>query len=90
MRIDSFDWDEINIEHIARHQVMPDEAEEVFESKYYLLRSRSGRYLALGRNAVGRHLTCIIEKISQPNRVRIITARDMNQAERKLFKRKVM
>ena len=90
MRIESFDWDEVNIEHIARHRVMPDEAEEVFESKYHLLRSKSGRYLTLGRNADGRYLACIIEKLSQPNTVRIITARDMNQAERKLFKRKVM
>ena len=30
MRISRFEWDEANIEHLARHQVIPAEAEEVF------------------------------------------------------------
>ncbi len=89
MHIESFKWDERNVEHIARHSVEPDEAEEIFLSKYYLAKARSERYIVLGRSAAGRHLFCVIEKTAFPGMVRVITARDMDNSERKLFKRKV-
>lgn len=88
MRIESFDWDEVNIEHIARHRVTPDEAEEVFESNHYILRSRSGRYLILGKTAAGRYLVCIAE-VGIQGSARVITAMDMREAQRKLYRRKV-
>jgi uncharacterized protein len=88
MRIDFFDWDKDNIDHIARHQVDPDEAEEVFDSKYYLSKTWGGRYIALGQTASGRYLTCVFEKGTQPGFVRVVTAREMVERERKLYKRK--
>ena len=89
MIVESFDWDAHNINHIARHHVVPDEVEELWESRIYLFRGRSGRYQALGQTAVGRYLTCIFERGHEPGQVRVVTARDMNDKERRLFRRKV-
>jgi uncharacterized DUF497 family protein len=88
MKVESFDWDDANVDHAGRHQVDPDEAEEVFESRYYPLKTWSGRYVALGRTMSGRYLACIFEKGAQPGVIRIVTARDMNHAERVLYRRK--
>ena len=88
MRIDAFDWDKENIEHLARHQVDPDEAEEVFDSKYYLSKTWSSRYIALGQTASGRYLMCVFEKGEKPGLIRVITAREMVERERRLLKRK--
>ena len=87
MNIDSFDWDDGNVRHIARHHVDPGEAEEVFEAWYLLVRTRAGRYAALGQTAAGRYLSCIFERTDVPGMIRIATARDMDRAERKRYKR---
>jgi uncharacterized DUF497 family protein len=89
MRVDSFDWDAHNVDHIARHHVVPDEVEELWESKIYLIRGRSGRYQALGQTVAGRYLICVFERYEEPGWIRVVTARDMNDKERRLFRRKV-
>jgi uncharacterized protein len=89
MRIDSFDWDAYNIGHIARHQIATDEVEEVFDAKYYLVRGRDGRYAAFGQSAARRYLFCVLERTAQAGQVRVVTARDMEFWERRLFKRKL-
>jgi uncharacterized DUF497 family protein len=89
MKINSFIWDEGNIDHIARHNVAPDEAEEVFEARRYLLRARDGRYAVFGRTVAGRYLVCVLETTGRPGILRIVTARNMEPPERRLFKKKV-
>jgi uncharacterized protein len=87
MRRFEFEWDDANVEHIARHHVAPEEAEEVFRSRFHLMHSRLGRYTALGQTESGRYLFCIFEP-KGAGVVRIITARDMEDPERKLYQRK--
>jgi len=88
MNVTAFEWDHHNIDHIARHRVDPDEVEEIFESRHYLVGGRDGRYLVLGRSAEGRYLFCVIERSSKSEAYRVVTARDMESWERKLYKRK--
>ncbi len=83
MRLRYLDWDEANIAHIARHNVTPDEVDEAFEEKHLVYKSRDGRYTILGRNAVGRYL--MIAFAVKVGVVRVITARDMNSAEKKRY-----
>jgi hypothetical protein len=50
MQISDFQWDEDNVEHIARHHVYPDEVEElVFDDEPWIRKKGgiaiSGRYL---------------------------------------------
>ena len=56
MRVTHFDWDDGNAEHIARHNVTPEEAEEVLAGKFMARRTRGGYYSALGRTLAGRYL----------------------------------
>ena len=58
-----FDWNEANILHIARHDVTPDEAEEVFWNPPVLMRMGKGRgelrFVLLGETDGGRCLVVI-------------------------------
>ena len=51
MRISSLDWDDYRIEHIARHNIKPDEVWEVCEDSLHLAH-REGRnhYRLYGQN----------------------------------------
>lgn len=86
IRFKVFEWDKANIEHIARHQVTPEEAEEVFQERVSVKRVRDDRYMALGQTEEGRYLAVVF--IRKNNVIRVITARDMEKHERTLYKRK--
>ncbi|MFZ5646084.1 MAG: BrnT family toxin [Bacillota bacterium] len=85
MRITKFDWDERNIDHIARHNITPDEAEEAF--LYALFRKcREGRLLVYGVTDPGRFIF-VVAALKPGGVVRVITARDMTQSERRYYLR---
>ena len=78
------------IRHIARHSISIDEFEEVCFGNSLVLRTKSRGenpvYSVLGRTASGRHLLCIV--IQFPNAVGYpVTARPMDDAERRRFRR---
>jgi hypothetical protein len=66
---------------------MPEEAEEACSGNPLILRSRHGRYLVLGQTENGRYLTVIIQP-KPGGIVRVITARQMNNAERQRYLRR--
>ncbi|MDP2941819.1 MAG: BrnT family toxin [Candidatus Omnitrophota bacterium] len=80
----AFEWDEQNIEHIAEHSVTPEEAEEACANTPLILRSRHGKYLIFGQSDSGRYLTVII-KPKPAGVIRVITARGMDDAERRRY-----
>ena len=81
VRVASFEWDHVNIAHIARHQVQPHEIEEVFYSEPRVFRGRRRRFLAYGQSFSGRYLFVVFEARSQ-GRIRVITAREMSAKEK--------
>jgi len=87
--ITEFEWDEDNIEHIARHRVTPEDVEEVaFDDEPYIRKiKRSEINEMLGQTAAGRYLK-IVYVIKGKHRARVITARDMNDWERKYYRRR--
>lgn len=87
MRIEGLRWDDWNVEHIARHLVIPGEVEEVVLGAPRVFRARDGRYLAMGRTHAGRHLLVVVER--EPDGLFYpITARDMTAAERRRWSKK--
>lgn len=86
MEISGFEWDTSNRTHIAKHNVLTDEAEEVFLAKYFLCKTHSGRYVAYGQSLYGRYLFIVFEKL-KGNVIRIITARDMTDKEKIFYRR---
>ena len=82
-----FEWDEENIERILRHNVIPDEVEEACVNKSYVRKSADKRYLVYGITEAGRYI--FIVGIDKGKGVfRTITARDMTEREKSLFRRR--
>ncbi len=84
---DIFEWDEGNIEHILRHNIIPDEVEEACVNKPYVRKSADRRYLVYGITDSGRYI--FIVGINKGKGIfRTITARDMTEREKYLYKRR--
>jgi uncharacterized DUF497 family protein len=82
-----FDWDEENVDHIARHGVTPAEVEEVLTRKritsepYFV--NNEERRVVQGITEGGRPLTVVI---TDRNRLtRPITAHDMSRRDRRQY-----
>ncbi len=87
MYIRDFQWDSGNEDHIAKHAVQPDEAEEACLQAKAFLRSRLGRYAAYGQTEAGRYLVVIFIPLGQ-GLIRVISARDMEACERRWLKKR--
>ena len=91
IRVLSFDWDEHNLNHIEMHPdhpVQKDAVEELFLSgRFKVRKARNVRYIAYGQNLDGHYLAVVFEN-KGAGKIRPISARPMEQWEKKLFKRK--
>lgn len=88
MRIRRLIWDDTNLEHIARHRVIPEEVDEVcLNEQSYATRIGRRRYQVIGQTRAGRYLTIFLDypggDIFYP-----VTARDATDWERRLWRRK--
>ncbi|OGM76924.1 hypothetical protein A2188_01785 [Candidatus Woesebacteria bacterium RIFOXYA1_FULL_43_9] len=89
----SFEWDEGNLDkNWEKHKVFYKEAEEVFFNKPLHARKDvvhsqvEDRYIALGITNKGRKLY-IVFTVRNPERIRIISARDQSKKERGLYEK---
>jgi uncharacterized DUF497 family protein len=93
MRIVGFIWLEEIVEKLeVKHQVMPDEVEELFVNQPAITRMKKGHfrgedvYRALGQTEAGRYLVVFfIHKVT--HEALILSARDMDAKERKTYAR---
>lgn len=89
MRIRRLVWDAHNVDHIARHNVEPAEVEEAVFGKRLILRARGkNRYVLYGRTHSGRYLLVVLEHL-EGKEFYVVTARDMTDSEKRLYRRKV-
>jgi uncharacterized DUF497 family protein len=84
-----FDWDTANIEHIARHDVTPGEAEQVMlnipvEIDYQVIDGED-RFVVAGMTKLGRFLTIVWT--DREGLVRIVTAFDSPEGDRVAYLR---
>lgn len=87
-----FDWDDANIhKNWERHQVTPEEAEDVFFQEPILVRGdvrhskNETRHYALGQTGAGRRLFVVFTV--RRRLIRVISARDMNRNETETYQR---
>jgi uncharacterized DUF497 family protein len=80
-------WNAMNVAHIARHDVTPEEAEQVCHGTPVVQQGKNGRYLVLGPTQAGRMLTIVIdpepdegEGVFYP-----VTARPASRRERAIY-----
>jgi uncharacterized protein len=82
-----FDWDDANTEHIARHEVTPEEAEQVIlngpvEIDYQFIDGEE-RFVAVGMTSIGRFLTIIWT--DRDGLIRIVTAFDSTEDDQSVY-----
>jgi hypothetical protein len=79
-------WDDWNIEHIARHDVTPEEVERSLSDPDALfLKAKEGRVMVLGRTEK-RLLTVVLNAQETNDVYYVITARDMSKKERTFYR----
>jgi uncharacterized DUF497 family protein len=91
LNIEGFDWDnpedsDGNVAHIARHEIIPEEVEEVFEEDLIVRRGRKGYRLAYGQTCAGRYLL-VVFVLKPGNILRVVTARDLDEMEKRYYRR---
>ncbi|MBI1924534.1 hypothetical protein HYR99_09815 [Candidatus Poribacteria bacterium] len=88
MRTFQLDWEDDRLEHIARHDVEIDEVLEVYESRHLRIRASQGRYKLYGQTMSGRYLFIVVEKKRGSNKDWLVTARGMNDEEKRMYRRR--
>lgn len=85
-----FEWDEHNAEkNWQKHRISPSECEEIFFNRPLVIADdvrhseKENRLYALGHTDAGRMLFVVFTV--RRNLIRIISARDMNRKERKVY-----
>lgn len=88
MLFSALEWDDGNIEHVLRHDVISDEVEEACVNKPYVRKTFDKRYLVYGITNGGRYL--FVVGINKGKDIfRTITARGMTEREKSLYKRRL-
>ncbi|HEU5317288.1 MAG TPA: BrnT family toxin [Chloroflexota bacterium] len=85
-----FEWDDGNVDHVARHGVSPGEAEEALADSH---RVGTGAYNAgcerrsavIGATEDGRIL--LVVYTWRRDSIRVVTARDADQAQKRRYRR---
>ena len=89
MKIRSLLWPEDRIEHIAHHNIVPEEVEAVCFGRALVLRTKAqGQnpvYHVLGQTAGGRYLFCVVIQFPDGNGYPV-TARPMTPQEQSRFR----
>ena len=86
IHIDRLHWDAWNRDHIAKHQVLPEEAEEVAAVEPVVRATYKGRFQLIGPTLAGRMLTVIVGPV--PTQVAVyyvFSARPASRPERRYY-----
>jgi uncharacterized DUF497 family protein len=83
-----FRWNPWNIEHVGRHSVDPDEAEEVVESARSPFPRRIGdeKWIVWGRTEAGRQLQ-VVFVLDEDGTAFVIHARELTEVEKRRERR---
>ena len=88
MEFYSFVWNNTNIEHIASHNVTPEEVEQVCTGKPLIFtapsKGKTPVYYVLGQTQAGRYLFAVVIYFGK-GKGYVVTARDMTGHERRRF-----
>jgi len=80
-------WDTWNVPHVARHDVLPEEVEQVCHGNPHIVRTYGGRFLITDPAETGRMLAVVLapepsegEQVYYP-----VTARSADRKERRIY-----
>ena len=87
----SFQWDDANEEHLARHSITPEEVEQVWLNGAIWARNRKERpadWIMIGTTDGGRWLTIIVKLLLECEELRAITGHEVTTGERTKYLQK--
>ncbi len=87
MKISGLEWDDENVGHIARHNVNPEEVEDVCFGLHISQKESGSRYILSGQSADGRYLNVVVERRGR-GIFRPITAFEMSDTYKRAYKRR--
>ena len=79
-------WESWNVAHIARHEVVPDEVEEVCHGPFITRQTYDDRHLLIGPTLSGRMLVVILGPTAEAEVYYPVTARPASMKERRIYK----
>jgi uncharacterized DUF497 family protein len=86
LHINRLVWDEWNREHVANHQVLPEEAEEVAAATPTVRESYKQRYQLIGPTLSGRMVSVIVGPVPEQQDVYyVFSASPASRAERRIY-----
>lgn len=85
IRIRRLIWDEWNVAHITRHQVVPEEVEEVCHGNVLVQQGHTGRTVLVGPTAAGRMLEVVLDPEQAPGTYYVVTAHPASRKDRALY-----
>ncbi|MEK7353541.1 MAG: BrnT family toxin [Chloroflexota bacterium] len=88
MIINELEWEDQNIEHIARHIVNPQEVEDVCFGLHISENAGNERYILSGQTAGGRYLNVVIERVGK-GLFRPITAFEMSEDYKRRYRKRL-
>jgi uncharacterized DUF497 family protein len=89
VKIQNISWDQETVDHIANHEVSPEEVEQVLFNDYDIpvtMRGKENIYLTYGETDSGRFL--LVVWVSKYRKTRIVTARDMTRKEKQFYRKR--
>ena len=78
-------WDPGNVHHIARHEVLPAEVEEVCGGNVIAEQGYADRLRLVGPTLAGRMLAVVLAPEPQGGDYYVITARPASRKERRMY-----
>jgi uncharacterized DUF497 family protein len=84
-----FRWNEWNVEHLARHSVKPEEAEDVvlMAKQPYPLERPDDKWLVWGATSSGRALQ-VVFVLDDDDTIYVVHARDLTPREKRRHRRR--
>ena len=90
-KLEGFDWDKGNLDHIKKHKVGYEECEQVFLNRPFLVSKDQAhsktedRFEVLGKTNDERLLFVVLTV--RKGKIRVVSARDQNRKERRRYEK---
>ncbi len=88
--MDTFRWNDWNLDHATIHGISPDEAESVVRSakRPYPEKTGDNKWIVRGQGSSGRYIQVVFIYDDDAVTVYIIHARPLNDKEKRLYRRR--
>lgn len=78
-------WDSKNVAHIALHEMIPEDVEQLCHNQPVFETGKLGRLLVFGPTETGRMVTAVLDATAEQGVYYVVTARPASRRERRIY-----